>query len=74
VEPTTDVREGEDQTPVPDESKGQEIINPDYQLTRDRTRRQINPPEIYGYADLICCALNAAEEVQDSEPMKARTG
>jgi len=68
VEPTTDEREWEDQTPVLDESEGQEIINPDYQLARDRPRRQINPPDRYSYADLICYALNAAEEVQDSEP------
>jgi len=67
VEPTIDEREGEDQTPVPDESEGQEIINPDYQLARDTPSRQINPPETYGYANLICYALNAAEEVHDSE-------
>jgi len=72
VEPTTDEREGEDQTLVPDENEGQEIINPDYQLARDSQRRQINPPERYSYADLICYALNAAEEVQDSEPKNFR--
>lgn len=72
VEPTTDEREGEDQTPVPDESEGQETIDPDYQLARDRIRRQINPPVRYGYADLICYALNAAEELQDSEPKNFR--
>jgi len=38
VEPTTDEREGEDQTSVPDESEGQEIIDLDYQLARDRQR------------------------------------
>ena len=42
MEPTVDEREGEDQTPVPDESEGQEIIDPDYQLARDRQRRKIN--------------------------------
>jgi len=51
VEPTTDEREGEDQTPVPDESEDQEIIDHDYQLSRDRKRRQTRPPERYGYAD-----------------------
>ena len=58
MEPTTNEREAEDQTPVPNESEGQEIINLDYQLARDRPRRQISPPERYGYADLICYALN----------------
>ena len=56
MEPITDEREGEDQTQVPDESEGQEIIDPDYQLARDRQKRQINPPERYGYANLICYA------------------
>jgi len=72
VEPTVDEREGEDQTPVPDESEGQEIIDPDYQLARDRQRRQIKPPERYGYADLMCYALNTAEELQDSGPKNFR--
>jgi len=53
VEPTIDEREEEDQTPVPDESEGQKIINPDYQLARDRQRRQIDPPERYNYVDII---------------------
>ena len=54
------------------ESEGQEIIDLDYHLARDRKRRQIKPPERYGYADLTCYALNAAEELQDSEPKNFR--
>jgi len=72
VEPTTDEREGEDQTPVPDESEGQEIINPNYQLARDRKTRQIHPPERYSYANLICYASNVAEELQNSKPKNFR--
>jgi len=72
VEPTTNEREGKDQTPVPNESEGQEIIDPDYQLARGMQRRQINPPERYNYADLICYALNAVEELQDLEPKNFR--
>ena len=72
MESTTDEREGEDQTPVLDESEGQEIIDLDYQLARDRERRQINPPVRYSYADLICYALKAVEELQDSEPKNFR--
>jgi len=34
--------------------------------------RQIKPLERYGYADFICYALNAAEELQDSEPRNFR--
>ncbi|CAJ2637310.1 unnamed protein product [Trifolium pratense] len=68
VEPSTDEREKEDETQVPDESGSDETTVPDYQLARDRERRVIRPPNRLGYDDLICYALNAAEEVQDSEP------
>ncbi|MCH80452.1 copia LTR rider [Trifolium medium] len=67
VEPSIDEGEEEDQTLVPDES-GSQTTAPDYQLTRDREKRVITPPNRYDYADIICYALNAAEEVQDSEP------
>ncbi|CAJ2642413.1 unnamed protein product [Trifolium pratense] len=72
VEPSTDEREKEDETQVPDESRSDETTVPDYQLARDRERRVIRPPNRLGYADLICYALNAAEEVQDSEPKNFR--
>ena len=61
-----------DQTPIPDESGSQEIINPDYELARDRQMREINPPKRYGCASLICYTLNAAEEMQDSKPRNFR--
>ncbi|MCI46550.1 copia LTR rider, partial [Trifolium medium] len=64
--------EEENQTQVPDASVSQETTAPGYQLTRDRERRVITPPNRYGYADLICYALNAAEEVQDLEPNNFR--
>ncbi|CAJ2648276.1 unnamed protein product [Trifolium pratense] len=72
VEPSIDEREKEDETQVPDESGSDETTVPDYQLARDRERRVIKPPNRLGYADLICYALNAAEEVQDSEPKNFR--
>ncbi|KAK2443650.1 hypothetical protein QL285_014736 [Trifolium repens] len=73
VEPSTDEREEEeDETQVPVESGSQTITDLDYQLAQDRERRVITPPNRYGYADLICYALNAAEEVQDSEPKNFR--
>ncbi|KAH9752684.1 hypothetical protein KPL71_014795 [Citrus sinensis] len=40
----------------------------DYQLTRDRQKRQIKAPERLGYADLIAYALTAAQEVDQEEP------
>ncbi|MCI68539.1 hypothetical protein A2U01_0089800, partial [Trifolium medium] len=61
-----DEREKEDETQVPEESGSDETIFPDYQLARDRERRVIKPPNRFDYVDLICYALNAAEEVQDS--------
>ena len=39
-----------------------------YQLTRDRTRRETRPPARYSYADLIFTALVAGVEVLRSEP------
>ncbi|KAH9769407.1 Integrase catalytic domain-containing protein [Citrus sinensis] len=40
----------------------------DYQLTRDRQKRQVRAPERLGYADLIAYALLAAQEVDQEEP------
>ena len=37
-------------------------------LARDRTRRQIKPPEKFGYADLMAFSLVATSEVWDDEP------
>ncbi|MCI68591.1 hypothetical protein A2U01_0089852, partial [Trifolium medium] len=65
VEPSTAEREEEDQTLVPEESESDERTSPDYRLARDREMRVIRPPNRLDYADLICYALNAAEEVQD---------
>ena len=39
-----------------------------YNLARDRQRRMIRPPQRFGHADLICYALNTAEEVEHEEP------
>ena len=39
----------------------------DYQLTRDRQKRQVRAPERLGYADLIAYALTAAQEVDQEE-------
>ncbi|PNX72588.1 copia LTR rider, partial [Trifolium pratense] len=72
VEPSTDERENEDETQVPEESGSGETTVPDYQLARDREMRVIKPSNRFGYADLICYALNADEEVQDSEPKNFR--
>ena len=37
----------------------------DYLLEKDRSRRVIKPPQIYGYADLISFSLICASEVLD---------
>ncbi|XP_062085979.1 uncharacterized protein LOC133792086 [Humulus lupulus] len=51
-------------------SRGQEIqYLHDYRLVRDRVRREIKPPERFGYADLIAYALNVAEEEIEQEPL-----
>ena len=41
----------------------------DYHLTRDRERRQIRPPQRYGYADLIAYALATSHKI-DEDSMK----
>ncbi|KAH9802591.1 Integrase catalytic domain-containing protein [Citrus sinensis] len=46
-------------------------LNPqesDYQLTRDRKKRQIKPTKRFGHADLIALALVAAHDIADEEP------
>lgn len=40
----------------------------DYQLARDRQKRESRPPRRFGYAYFIAYALTAAEEVDCSEP------
>ncbi|KAH9786526.1 hypothetical protein KPL71_010287 [Citrus sinensis] len=39
----------------------------DYQLTRDRHKRQSKAPKRYGYADLIAFALHSAHEINAEE-------
>ncbi|KAH9724032.1 hypothetical protein KPL70_007344 [Citrus sinensis] len=39
-----------------------------YQLTKDREKRQIKPPQRYGYADLIAYALAASHNIDVDEP------
>src|SRR4030065_1271202 len=46
----------------------QPMVDLDYLLARDRERRTIVAPRRYGYVDLVSYALNAAEELQDSDP------
>ena len=58
----------EDEASTSDTSGTQPVVDPDYLLARDRERRTIMAPRRYGYADLVCFPLNAAEDVQDSKP------
>ncbi|KAH9778870.1 Integrase catalytic domain-containing protein [Citrus sinensis] len=39
-----------------------------YQLTKDREKRQIRPPQRYGYVDLIAYALAASHGIDVDEP------
>jgi len=39
-----------------------------YKLARDREKRVINPPIMFGYADMVAFALNVAEEIETDEP------
>ena len=40
----------------------------DYLLSRDRERRVSNPPNRFGYADMVAFTLNVAEDIEGSEP------
>ncbi|KAH9801638.1 hypothetical protein KPL71_001098 [Citrus sinensis] len=44
----------------------------DYQLARDRARRETKPPSRYAYAGMIAYALNSAEEIAIEEPASYR--
>ncbi|MCI63630.1 hypothetical protein A2U01_0084887, partial [Trifolium medium] len=48
VEPSTDEREEDDETQVPEENGSDETTAPDYHLARDRERRVIRPPNRLG--------------------------
>src|ERR1044072_9168661 len=67
VEPAKEksVDQEEDQDPGVDTDTSQ---LQQYQLARDRERRQIKPPQKYGYADLVAYALNIADDISNSEP------
>ena len=39
-----------------------------YCLIRNRMRRHIKPPQTYTYANLVACALNMAESIENKEP------
>ena len=37
-------------------------------MTRDREKRKVKAPLIYGYADLIAYALTVSHQIDDNEP------
>ena len=39
-----------------------------YCLVKDRTRRQIKPPQRYAYVDLVTYALSVAESIENGWP------
>src|SRR4030065_63381 len=58
----------DDQISTSSPSETQPMVDPDYLLARYRERSTIVAPRRYGYVDLVSYALNAAEELQDSDP------
>ncbi|KAH9679155.1 hypothetical protein KPL71_026007 [Citrus sinensis] len=49
------------------ESEGDDNLR-NYQLVRDRKKRESKPPKRYAYADLIAFALSAAQGIEEDEP------
>ena len=43
-----------------------------YQLARDRSRREVRPPVRYGYSDSVAFAFTSFHELVDSEPKTYR--
>ena len=44
----------------------------DYQLARDRARRETKPPSKYAYAGMVAYALNSVEDIAIEEPTSYR--
>ena len=40
-----------------------------YNLARDRARRQIRPPQRYAHAEIVSFALSVAEEIERQDPI-----
>ena len=62
------VNEQEEDTVSPQEQSSPQEQIQEYQLTRDRQKRQVKPTKRFGYADLIGYALATANEIDDEEP------
>ena len=58
---------GRDLSKQEDELEGDDDLR-DYQLVRDRKKRESKPPKRYAYADLIAFALSAAQGTEEDEP------
>ncbi|KAK0584649.1 hypothetical protein LWI29_016628 [Acer saccharum] len=56
----------EDSAQIEEASSETDLQN--YWLARDREKRQVRPPDRFGYADLIAFAFTAAEAFIDEEP------
>ncbi|KAK9184519.1 hypothetical protein WN943_024869 [Citrus x changshan-huyou] len=50
-----------------DELEGDDDLR-DYQLVRDRKKRESKPPKRYAYADLIAFALSTTQGIEEDEP------
>ena len=46
----------------------------DYQLARDRLRRQIKTPARYAQAETVSFAFNIAEEIESTDPSSFKEG
>ena len=67
VEPKENLKESKEMIqPHPESNKTSELAN--YQLARDRDKRVVKLPKIYGIADLISYALMVADEMIGEEP------
>ncbi|KAL5576887.1 hypothetical protein UlMin_018586 [Ulmus minor] len=61
------VSEGEEQEQV-ETHEEMPTTSSDYQLTRDRSKRQVKPTQRFGYSDFVAFALISFQELTEVEP------
>ncbi|KAL5569740.1 hypothetical protein UlMin_026315 [Ulmus minor] len=67
LEPRAQVLEGEEQEQV-ETHEEMPTTSSDYQLTRDRSKRQVKPTQRFGYSDFAAFALISFQELTEVEP------
>ena len=57
-----------DESKFETEPQQHDIPLENYQLTRDKARRSVRPPQGFGYNDMVAYSLSIGEELSYAEP------